>query len=333
MSTELVHTEGAQLTPIEFTPERLQLLKDVICKGLSDDELRLFAEVCRVKGLDPFAKQIYAIKRFDRSLGRDVMTIQVGIDGFRLIADRTGKYEGQGPPMWCGEDGVWRDVWLFKAAPLAAKATIYRRGFREPMVKVALYAEYVQTKDGVTPIAMWSKMKANQLHKCAEALALRAAFPAELSGLHTNDEMAQADNDDAPEPPMIAPKAAPPPPLTTGLRRAEAPPAVKNTVDMPPPVPPDVARLWQGMTSVKSNVETLQLLRHDLGELAGQDAAERKYKEVLGRYGVEHSNQFKSFRDARHAARELYEAIKTLSEPPVIDVEPEPREAEAEVTS
>lgn len=318
MSTELIRSEQ-QLAPIDFTPERIQLLKDVICKGLSDDELRLFAEVCNVKRLDPFAKQIYGIKRYDRQLNREVMTIQVGIDGFRLIADRTGKYEGQGPPMWCGEDGVWRDVWLLKTAPVAARATVFRKGFREPMVRVALYSEYVQTKDGVVPVAMWSKMKANQLHKCAEALALRAAFPAELSGLHSTEEMEQADS---PEPPLTITHRPEPPAPAQGMRRAEPPAAVKNTVDMPPPVPPEIARLWQQMVNQKSCIETLMQLHRDLAEVAGEDAAERKYREVLGKYGADHANQIKGTRDARHAARELYEAVKALSEPPPPDDAP-----------
>jgi phage recombination protein Bet len=316
MSEELVRVEPAQ---VDFSPPRVQLLKDTICRGATNDELALFVEICKAKRLDPFAKQIYAIKRWDKDLNREVMTYQTGIDGFRLIAERTGRYDGQGAPMWCGEDGQWKDVWLSKVAPAAAKATVYRKGFREPMVRVAIFAEYMQVRrDGVTLTSMWSKMKASQIFKCAEALALRAAFPEELSGLHTNEEMAQADNgDDAPEPPVIAPPPAAPQaayiPRTEPLHRADVPPAVATATAKP--MPADVMRLRQSMNSVKANIDTLQQLRRDLGELIPQDAAERKYREVLGRYGVDKSNQFKSFGDARDAACELYDAIKTLSDP------------------
>lgn len=182
-----------------FSREQIETIKAVICPGITDNELKLFSEVCRQTKLSPFAKQIYVTKRatWDPELKQSVpkMTIQTGIDGFRLIAERTGKYRGQTAFQWCGADGVWRDVWLSDKPPAAARAGVMRSDFTEPLYRTARWAAYVQTKRDGSPTQMWSKMGPEQLAKCAEALALRTAFPQELSGLYTDDEMHQADNE------------------------------------------------------------------------------------------------------------------------------------------
>lgn len=201
--TELaVNQSGVNLNEWWQNRDKLDLLKRTICKGSTDDEFAMFIGICQRTRLDPFMRQIYMIERRFKNKVTDAwerkMETQTSIDGFRVIAERSEDkdgnrgYEGQTQPLWCGQDGIWREVWLDTEPPAAAKVGIYRRGFREPLYGIARFESYVQkTKDG-NPTAMWIKMADTMTAKCAESLAMRKAFPQDLSGLYTSEEMAQA---------------------------------------------------------------------------------------------------------------------------------------------
>lgn len=150
----------------------VRLIHTTVAKGASVAELGMFLYQCRRTQLDPLSRQAYWIRGF-----------QVSIDGERLIAQRSGEYRGQTPAQWCGKDGQWVEVWLSNEPPVAARVGVYREGFREPVYAVAKFSSYVQ------PSPTWKKMPEMMLAKCSESLALRKAFPNELSGVYAPEEL------------------------------------------------------------------------------------------------------------------------------------------------
>lgn len=238
MSTELM----------AFDPDQLALLKTTIAKGTTDDQLNLFVQVCKQTGLNPFARQIYAVMRNTRKeingqwINTPEMTIQTSIDGYRLLAQRSGEYAGQdGPYFLDGNTKEWLDYWIESYPPVAARVGVLRKGFAKYLYAVARFESYaVREYDKATRKSdgalknLWAKMPEVMIAKVAEALALRRAFPAELSGIYTKEEMDQAD--------IPMPSISPVPPR-------ESQPAIEQPAEPAQPV--------EGQTRVVEPLDTI----------------------------------------------------------------------------
>lgn len=168
------------LIKYEIGQEQIELIKNTVAKGATNDELQMFLHQCQRTGLDPLSRQMYFMKYGTKA------SIVCSIDGFRVVAQRSNEYEGQTSPVWFDEQGNEYNVWLKKTPPSACKVGVWRKGFREPLYAIAVFSEYSSGQN------MWQKMPALMIAKVAEALALRKAFPHDLSGLYTPDEMEQA---------------------------------------------------------------------------------------------------------------------------------------------
>lgn len=181
MTKELISSQP------DWSGQQIDLLKQTVCKGVSDQEFQLFLHACKRTGLDPFMRQIYGVPRWNAELRRNAMTIQTGIDGFRLIAERTGRYAPSREPTYIYD----KEGKLISATAYIKKQTA--DGTWHEVSATAFYSEYVQTTKDGSPTSFWRKMPHLMLAKCAEALVLRKSFPAELSNIYTSDEMSQAD--------------------------------------------------------------------------------------------------------------------------------------------
>lgn len=171
---------------LAFNVQEVETIKNTVAKDATDSELKLFLYQCKRTGLDPFSRQIYFLKMGGKA------SIQSSIDGFRLIAERSGKYQGQTIPLFLDKTGKWHEVWTEPGYPIAAKVGVRRSDFKEPLFGIAKWDSYVPMYNGKVG-TMWAKMPDLMLAKVAEALALRKAFPNDLSGIYASEEMTQVD--------------------------------------------------------------------------------------------------------------------------------------------
>lgn len=166
--------------PLALSTEQEALIRDMYGNGATETEFQVFLEVCRARRLNPLTRQIYFVQRWDSEKQRNVWAAQVSIDGFRAIAERTGKYDGQDEPEY---------EYDAKGKLVLARVRVYRKDWSRPAVGVARFDEYAARKKSGELTLMWATKGHVMIAKCAEALGLRKAFPEELSGMYAPEEM------------------------------------------------------------------------------------------------------------------------------------------------
>jgi len=173
-----------------LSPEQINLVKRTLAVGATDDELKMFINVCKGARLNPYLKQVHFVKRWNSKEGKEVGAIQVGIDGYRAIAEEGGQYAGNDDAIFKDETEITTKQGK-KTVPGQATVAVYKLldGTRCAFTATARWSEYYP---GAKAGYMWDKMPYGQLAKCAESLALRKAFPKLLGGMYTSDEMEQA---------------------------------------------------------------------------------------------------------------------------------------------
>jgi phage recombination protein Bet len=186
----MVMSESAHLSRVDlstrFTPEQEQIILDTCCGGAPASEARALIAVAAARGLNPILGECYFVKRYDSQTKKDKWAVQASIDSFRIKAEQTGLYAGQDEPEYEYND---------RGEVVLARVRVWRKDWPRPAVGVARWDEYVQTTREGDPTKFWRTMPHNQLAKCAEALALRKAFPAVLAKVYAEEEMGQADNE------------------------------------------------------------------------------------------------------------------------------------------
>ena len=181
--SDLPATGGAGIIPAQYNPQQIQLIRDMCAKDCTDNEFLLLMQLAKTYQLDPFAKQIWAVK-----YGNNPAAIFCGRDGFLAIAHRSGKFDGM-------ESGTRKD-----GDDLVGWCRVYRKDMSRPFEVEVSLSEYSTGKN------LWQTKPKTMIVKVAESHALRRAFG--ISGLYAPEEI---DTGDRPEPRYVGevPQATP----------------------------------------------------------------------------------------------------------------------------
>lgn len=206
----ITKTEGGALALSE--PELLKVLGSSLYPGAAPDSIRLVLGYCKAAGLDPMQKPVHIVPMWDGKAKQMRDVVMPGVNLYRTQASRSqqmaGISEPEFGPMLAEKIGgqeikfpEWCRVTVRRLLPNGQVADFTATEFW-----IENYAVKGGAEKSVAPNAMWTKRPRGQIAKCAEAQALRKAFP-EIAGAATAEEMEGK--------PLVADETPPPAPSPT----------------------------------------------------------------------------------------------------------------------
>jgi len=194
-------------TDVTYSDNSLALIKRTVAADCNTDEFNIFIHMARALNLDPLRRQIYAFVFSKDNPDKRRMSIITGIDGFRAIAERTGNYRpDEDEPTYETDDGLKgpnNPAGIVKATVRVWK---YSHGAWHKVTASAYWDEYAPLKEqwaydeakgkkaptgrfSLDNSGNWPKMPRVMIAKCAEAQALRKAWPDDFSNVYADEEV------------------------------------------------------------------------------------------------------------------------------------------------
>jgi len=217
----------------------LAVLESSLYPGAAHDSIRMVLSWAQARGVDPMDKPCHIVPMWDSKTERMRDVIMPSVDYYRQKAESTGEYlglsdteYGQTKTLQVGEFSIDYPEW----AKVIVRRLVHGHVAEFPAKVFWLETYATKKRDTKVPNAMWQKRPFGQLEKCAEALALRRAFP-KLCGGPTAEEMAGKTLDvDAIEVEpvrVLQPTVKAEPPKSEASKTESAPPPASGE-----PVPP-----------------------------------------------------------------------------------------------
>lgn len=175
--------------------ELINVLRNSLYPSAQTDSIKLVIGYCKAAGLDPIQKPVHIVPMWDSKLGTMRDVIMPGIGSYRTQAARSGEYAGVSEPEF-GDDVTKTLGGVEITYPSWCRVIVKRLLANGAIAEFAATERWIENyavkggkEKSIAPNTMWMKRPYAQLAKCAEAQALRKAFP-EFSGAQpTADEM------------------------------------------------------------------------------------------------------------------------------------------------